>query len=154
MRVRWWSVMLLCLCACTGWPSFGSSWATGGAEQGRGAAPGVEPAPGDERDATEALLEIEARLAGTERDRALRDLVAFAQQRPADARIARRLLPLLHQRALLRYGQGELASAVADWRLWLDLCDSDNARRDQVRSLLRDAEQELASLQPRGSRRG
>jgi hypothetical protein len=94
----------------------------------------------DQRVATVTLQQIERRLAGVERASAVQDLVDLARQRPSDVRIARRLAPLLHQRALLRYGRGEVAAAVSDWRLLLSLAGDRDA---QIHKMLRRAEAEV-----------
>ena len=67
------------------------------------------------------------------------DLIELSRRFPTDRRVQRRLGPLLHQRALMSYGQGLVAAAVADWRRVLSM-DPDN---DAVRRLLKKAQAEL-----------
>ena len=78
------------------------------------------------------LVAVEARLGRGQLEAAVRDLIELARRFPDELRVQRRLAPLLHQRALLRYGQGAVAAAVADWRRVMHL-DPDNA---EVQSLL------------------
>ncbi len=67
------------------------------------------------------LVAVEARLGRGQMEGAVRDLDALALRFPRDARVRLRLARLLHQRALLRYGEGALAAAVADWRRVLEI---------------------------------
>ena len=62
----------------------------------------------------------------------LSQLEALAKQFPHDPRVTRRLASLLHQRALLRYGRGELATAVADWSHVLLLAPAHRAAQQML----------------------
>ncbi len=61
------------------------------------------------------LVAVEARLGRGELEQAVVDLLELARRFPADVRVQRRLARVLHQRALLRYGQGALTAALLDW---------------------------------------
>lgn len=77
---------------------------------------GVESFAGGEQDAVSlGLVAVEARLGHGELELAVIDLLELARRFPADARVQSRLVRVLHQRALLRYGQGALTTAIADW---------------------------------------
>ena len=73
------------------------------------------------------LVTVEIRLGRGEFDLALVDLLTLARRFPDDGRIRPRLARVLHQRALLRYGQGAIAAAIHDWERVVDL-DPGNAR--------------------------
>lgn len=77
------------------------------------------PAPADE--ITAALMAVEVRLGRGELEGAVGELLALADLHPQEARVRARLVRLLHQRALLHYGQGLLAAAIADWRRVLEV---------------------------------
>jgi hypothetical protein len=72
------------------------------------------------------LVEIEARLLRGDLAGAIDELSVLAQRHPGEARVRVRLARLLHQRALLRYGEGHVVGAIDDWRQVLQL-DPDNA---------------------------
>ena len=61
------------------------------------------------------LVAVEARLGRGELELAVVDLLDLARRFPADPRVRTRLARVLHQRALMRYGQGSIAGAVHDW---------------------------------------
>lgn len=67
------------------------------------------------------LVAVEARLGRGELALAVRDLIELSRRFPEDLRVQRRLSRLLHQRALMNYGQGAVAAAVADWRRVLEI---------------------------------
>lgn len=93
---------------------------------------------------TPELAGIEEQIQQGRIEPAMAALVAMVTQAPQDPRAGNRLVPLLHQRALLRYGQGEVAAAVADWREALAL------RADPLmRRMLAAAEAELAASRSR-----
>ena len=91
------------------------------------------------------LVSAEASLGRSELAVALRDLIELARRFPGDVRVNRRLSRLLHQRALMHYGSGAVAAAVADWRRVLEL----DAGNDKVRRLLQRA---LAESVPKSKR--
>lgn len=61
------------------------------------------------------LVAVEARLGEGELELAVVDLLELARRFPGEVRVQRRLARVLHQRALLRYGQGALTAALLDW---------------------------------------
>ncbi len=67
------------------------------------------------------LVGVEARLGRGELEAAVTDLFSLAARHPEDLRVRLRLVRVLHQRALLRYGQGALPAAIADWERVLEL---------------------------------
>ncbi|MCC7066049.1 MAG: hypothetical protein IT456_24850 [Planctomycetes bacterium] len=100
-----------------------------GAEVGNpsSAAPEVAPAvpvelPAPLADAVAAgLVAVEGRLSRGEFEGAVADLFDLAKYHPEDLRVRLRLARVLHQRALLRYGQGALTGAISDWERVLQL---------------------------------
>lgn len=108
---------------------------TGASTQVRGATPGADDtiAPG--------LVAVEARLAAGELELAVIDLLELARRHPNDPRVGNRLARVLHQRALLRYGEGSLVAAIADWQQVLALQPENRA----VKLLLEAARTESAS---------
>lgn len=76
------------------------------------------------------LMAVEAKLSRGQLETAVSDLLDLAQQFPAEIRVRQRLVRVLNQRALLRYGDGAVAKAIADWQRVLELDpDNTNARR-------------------------
>ena len=67
------------------------------------------------------LVVVEARLGRGELALAVRDLLELSGRFSDDVRVNRRLSRLLHQRALMSYGQGSVAAAVTDWRRVLEI---------------------------------
>ncbi len=67
------------------------------------------------------LVAVETRLGRNELEPAVVDLLELSRRFPDDARVRVRLVRLLHQRALLRYGEGAVAMAIADWRRLLEI---------------------------------
>ena len=61
------------------------------------------------------LMRVEARLGSGDLEGAVAELFSLAGRYPGEVRIRLRLVRVLHQRALLRYGQGALAAAIVDW---------------------------------------
>ncbi len=84
------------------------------------------------------LIAVERRLGEGQLEDAVLQLLELARRFPDDGRVRLRLVRLLHQRALLRYGQGAVASAIIDWRRVVEL-DPDHA---PARAMLRAAEAE------------
>jgi tetratricopeptide (TPR) repeat protein len=72
-------------------------------------------AAGQEDPIALGLVAVENRLGHGELELAVIDLLELARRHPADARVQNRLVRVLHQRALLRYGQGALTVAIGDW---------------------------------------
>lgn len=68
-----------------------------------------------------ALMAVEVRLGRGELEGAVGELLALADLHPQEPRVRARLVRLLHQRALLHYGQGLLLAAIADWRRVLEV---------------------------------
>jgi tetratricopeptide (TPR) repeat protein len=79
-----------------------------------GDALGTQSAPREDH-VTSALVAAEARLSSGQLDRAIADLEQLAKGQPSDLRVRARLVRLLQQRALMRYGSGVLTGAIADW---------------------------------------
>ncbi len=79
------------------------------------AAPRPVMSAGDDDAISLGLVAMETRLARGELELAVLDLLELARRHPIDFRVQDRLARVLHQRALLRYGQGALAAAIADW---------------------------------------
>ncbi len=67
------------------------------------------------------LVAVEMRLGRGQLEMAVVDLLELARCHPRDQRVRVRLVRLLHQRALLRYGEGSVAMAISDWRRVLEL---------------------------------
>jgi tetratricopeptide (TPR) repeat protein len=86
------------------------------------------------------LAELEAMLFLGDLSAALDGLAALANAHPGEPRVRGRLVRVLHQRALLRYGQGSLVAAIDDWQVVLEL----DPEHEAARSLLRAAQAELA----------
>ncbi len=72
----------------------------------------LEPA---EESVVLGLVAVETRLGRGELELAVVDLLELARRFPSDVRVQRRLARVLHQRGLLRYGQGALTAALLDW---------------------------------------
>jgi len=109
------------------------------------AAPQMETQPGRNDEAggedfvAARLAAIEADLQAGKLEIGLEGLMNLWRQRPADPRLRLRLSRVLHQRALVRYGQGALEQAISDWRRAISLTSDD----DELRSLLDKAGAEL-----------
>jgi hypothetical protein len=84
-------------------------------------APPVEMMTNDSDAIGVGLAAVESQLHRGLLETAIVDLMALSQQFPADARVRYRLVRVLHQRGLVRYGEGSLAAAIADWRRVLEL---------------------------------
>ncbi len=88
-----------------------------------------------------AVVELVQRLLPRgETSRALALLEDIREESPEDSRVTSVLARVLHQRALLSYGQGRLDAAIDDWRRVVSL-QKDNKK---ARAFLRAAETELA----------
>ena len=85
------------------------------------------------------LVAVEVRLGRGQLEVAVTDLLELARRFPADPRVRGRLLRLLHQRALLRYGDGNVAMAVSDWQRVLDLDAGNRVARRMLDELTREA---------------
>lgn len=79
-----------------------------------------------------ALRSLDVLRARGQQHEVLTQLEALATHFPRDPRVTRRLASLLHQRALLRYGRGELAAAVADWSQVLALEPAHRAAKQML----------------------
>lgn len=109
---------------------------------------GEQPAqrlPNGEDPVARGLLSVESRLGRGEFEAAVDDLVALGERYPGDVRLRRRLGQVLHQRALLSYGRGELDTAIVDWHKVLAI-DPENR---PVQILLQRAERERGFLRER-----
>jgi tetratricopeptide (TPR) repeat protein len=87
------------------------------------------------------LVAVETRLGRGELEQAVVDLLELARRFPTEVRVQLRLARVLHQRALLRYGQGALTAASLDWERVLAI-EPDNA---EVAELLRQVRAEAAT---------
>lgn len=107
-------------------------------------APSVESAPLRKSSGDASLFArmraIEERLQRGQLEAALADLAILQNQWPSDPNVCSRLGHLLHQRALLRYGQGSLPAALGDWRRVRELCPD----WGEVRELMLKVEAEAA----------
>jgi tetratricopeptide (TPR) repeat protein len=90
------------------------------------------------------LIGVEGRLSRGEFEAAVADLFDLAKYHPEDLRVRLRLARILHQRALLRYGQGALTGAISDWERVLQL----EPGHSLARSLLESARAEVAGGLP------
>jgi hypothetical protein len=85
-------------------------------------APAAIPADASGEDAVaRRLIAVEARLGRGQLEGAVVDLLELAREHPADPRVRARLVRVLHQRALLHYGDGHVGDAIADWQRVLEL---------------------------------
>lgn len=81
-----------------------------------------ESTPVSEVDVVAAgLVAVESRLSRGEFEAAVADLFDLAKYHAEDLRVRLRLARVLHQRALLRYGQGAVTGAISDWERVLQL---------------------------------
>lgn len=85
------------------------------------------------------LVAVEVRLGRGQLEVAVNDLLELARRFPADPRVRGRLVRLLHQRALLRYGDGNVALAVSDWQRVLELDAGNRAARRMLDEATREA---------------
>ncbi|GAB4140048.1 MAG: hypothetical protein Fur0037_06470 [Planctomycetota bacterium] len=99
--------------------------------------PGPEPTANDE--VGRQLGSIEARFEHGDSEEAMLALEKLARLHPGDRRVGARAARVLHQRALLRYGRGDLRAAIEDWRRAL----RSDPSLEEARALLTLAEQEL-----------
>lgn len=87
-----------------------------------------------------ALAQLELRMLGGAIDPVLDELLLLQQRAPGDPRVTSRLARLLQQRGLIRYGQGQVAAAVADLQRAAEL----DPQLDSARVLFVLAARELA----------
>lgn len=99
-------------------------------------APPVARAPNDQVAA--ALMAIETRLGSGQFERAVQELLVLAQRHPEDLRVRSRLVRVLHQRALMRYGEGRVEAAIADWKHVLEIEQNHAAARLHLRQAERE----------------
>lgn len=78
------------------------------------------------------LVAVESRLGRGDLEAAVADLIQLAERHPHDARVRIRLAKVLHQRALQRYGQGRLQSAIADWERVVGLDPANEIAQSQL----------------------
>ncbi len=91
------------------------------------------------------LIQVTRYLQRGEMEVAMDLLASMRSADPKDQAVADMLARVLHQRALLRYGQGFLEGAIEDWQ-WVGQLQSQN---DQAQAFLRAARTELALRQKR-----
>lgn len=95
------------------------------------------------------LMQVEARLGSGDLEGAVAELFALAARYPGEVRVRLRLVRVLHQRALLRYGQGALGAAILDWERVTEL----DPQHAVARNLLAAARAEAGgSAQPQPGR--
>lgn len=94
------------------------------------------------------LARLEVRRSAGQLEEVLGEMETLHRGHPADARVTTRLSRLLEQRGLMRYGDGDVTSAIRDWQRALDL---DPGLRS-ARALFDLAIAELAQPQPRPQR--
>lgn len=84
------------------------------------------------------LVAVETSLCRGQLEAAVGALLELARRFPDDARVTIRLVRLLHQRALLRYGEGAVAAAITDWRRVLELAPDHAAAKQMLASAERE----------------
>lgn len=94
----------------------------------------AEVAPGAEDPISIGLIDVERRLGRGELELAVAALLDLAKDHPAEARVRVHLVRVLHQRALVRYGQGALSGAIEDWERVLELDPTHRLARNLLRS--------------------
>jgi tetratricopeptide (TPR) repeat protein len=99
------------------------------------AAPARAAVPPVAVDVARSLARSEARLARGEVAEALADLLRLAADHPDDTRARARVTRLLCQRGLVRYGEGDVAAAIADFEQALAL----SPEHELAQRLLHDA---------------
>lgn len=116
-----------------------------------GAREGDNPASGSPHGVTartdavaRGLAQVESRLAKSDLQGAVADLLELARRFPKDARVQLRLARLLHQRALLLYGQGAVNGAIADWEQLLAMYPSHPLAADMLRAARAELSSEAA----------
>jgi hypothetical protein len=90
------------------------------------------------------LAQVESRLARSDLQGAVAELFELARRFPIDARVQVRLARLLHQRALLLYGQGAVSGAIADWEQLLEMCPSHPLAAEMLRAARAELNSEAA----------
>ncbi|MCR9248597.1 MAG: hypothetical protein NXI31_26520 [bacterium] len=89
-------------------------------------------APGGSDPVAMGLVAVETRLGRGDLEAAVADLIELSQRFPTDARVRLRLARVLHQRALQRYGLGQLTSAIVDWERVIVLDPNNAVARKQL----------------------
>lgn len=89
------------------------------------------------------LIAVERQLGRGQLELAVADLLTLAKRYPDEVRVRVHLVRVLHQRALVRYGQGSLLSAIDDWTRVLELDPEHRLARNLLRAA--SAEASLAS---------
>ena len=92
------------------------------------------------------LAQVESRLARTDLQGAVADLFELARRFPNDPRVRARLARLLHQRALLSYGQGAVNGAIADWEQLLEMYPSHPLAAEMLRAARSELNAEAAPV--------
>lgn len=86
------------------------------------------------------LVDVESKLRSGQLQLAVTSLNGLSDRFPGDARVRVRLARLLQQRALLRYGEGAVPEAIADWKRVLDLEPSNEGVRRMLGAALRESQ--------------
>lgn len=86
------------------------------------------------------LVDVESKLRGGQMQLAVTSLIGLSDRYPGDARVRLRLIRLLQQRALLRYGEGAVPEAIADWQRVLDMEPTNEGVRRMLAAALRESQ--------------
>jgi len=94
------------------------------------------------------LVAVESKLAQGDLEAAVVDLIELAKRFPDEARIGARLARVLHQRALMRYGLGQLAAAIADWERVVAFDPQNALAADLLKSARAEASIDASPIRP------
>lgn len=108
-------------------------------ETAMAAAPAAELVPPVGAEVAAALARIEATLARGDAATAHAQLVRLHATCPDDVRVGNRLARFLHQRALVRYGEGDVRGAADDWQRVLELAPQHAQARAMLATALGEA---------------
>lgn len=86
------------------------------------------------------LVDVESKLRSGQMQLAVTSLIGLSDRFPADVRVRVRLARLLQQRALLRYGEGAVPEAIADWKRVLELEPTNEGVRRMLGAALRESQ--------------
>lgn len=86
------------------------------------------------------LVDVESKLRSGQLQLAVTSLIGLSDRFPGDARVRVRLARLLQQRALLRYGEGAVPEAIADWKRVLELEPANEGVRRMLGAALRESQ--------------
>ncbi len=86
------------------------------------------------------LVDVESKLRSGQLQLAVTSLIGLSDRFPGDTRVRVRLARLLQQRALLRYGEGAVPEAIADWKRVLELEPTNEGVRRMLGAALRESQ--------------